>query len=64
MWHDDLFKVLIEEVFWLNAPVVLDSAMRTAMDAFRGRDLTKGWSWLVQTTRRLTEADFRRPIGR
>lgn len=60
MWHDDLFKVPLTEITWLSAPVELDSAMRASMDAYRGRDLAKGWSWLVQTTRRLTEADFRR----
>ncbi|MGC8839403.1 MAG: hypothetical protein ACP5UM_13415 [Anaerolineae bacterium] len=43
---------------YLDAPVVIDHALRSQLDAFQGRDLEKSWAWFVQATRRLTRHDF------
>lgn len=43
---------------YLDDPVVLDAELRSKLDAFQGRDKEKGWSWFVQTTRRITVHDF------
>lgn len=43
---------------YLDQPVVIDSAMRAKLEAFRGRDPEKSWSWFVQSTRRLSQNDF------
>jgi hypothetical protein len=40
--------------------MVVDSAMRGRLDAFKGRNPLAIWSWFVQTTRELTEDDFER----
>lgn len=42
-----------------DAPVVIDAALRAQLDAFKGRDPGGSWSWFVQTTRRLSEHDFK-----
>lgn len=43
---------------YLDKPVVLDAAVRSQLDAFRGRDLNKSWAWLVQATCRISAHDF------
>jgi len=43
---------------YLDDPVVIDAALRSQLDAFRGRDPNKSWAWFVQTTRKITEHDF------
>jgi len=45
-------------VLYLNHPVVIDDALRARLDAFRGRDLSKGGAWLIQTTRQISKHDF------
>jgi hypothetical protein len=44
---------------YLDNPVVIDSDMRSRLDAFDGRDPnTSTWGWFVQATRKLTAHDF------
>ncbi|MBN2378489.1 EVE domain-containing protein [candidate division WOR-3 bacterium] len=44
-------------VLYLNKPVVIDSILRSKLDAFEGR-LKKAWAWFVQATRKITKHDF------
>jgi hypothetical protein len=48
---------------YLDNPVVIDAAVRKRLEAFRGRNPVMTWSWFVQTTRRISEHDFRVLIG-
>jgi hypothetical protein len=48
-----------EQRLYAENPVVVDAAVRQRLDAFRGRDPDKSWSWFVQATRKITEHDFR-----
>lgn len=49
----------LEDVkLYLDNPIVIDAELRSRLDAFQGRDLTRGWAWFVQATRRLTRHDF------
>jgi hypothetical protein len=59
-----VYKVPISGLVWLAKPIRIDAAMRAGMDAFKGKAPGAGWSWLVQTTHRVTEPDFRRLTGR
>lgn len=59
-----IYKVPLEDIVWLAPPMTVDGAIRAQLDAFRGKEATAGWAWLVQTTRRLSEADFLRLTGR
>jgi hypothetical protein len=43
---------------YLREPVVLDAAVRARLEAFKGRDAGKSWSWFVQATRRVSRSDF------
>lgn len=43
---------------YLDSPIVIDLNLRTQLDGFRGRDLSKRWAWYVQATRKITEHDF------
>ena len=46
-------------ILYLDNPVIIDSDTRARLDAFRGRDPNKGWAWFVQTTRQISENDFK-----
>ncbi len=43
---------------YLDKPIVIDALLRTRLDSFKGRDASRGWSWFVQTTRRISRRDF------
>ena len=43
---------------YLDAPIVLDTVVRSQLDAFRDRDPNKTWAWFVQATRRISARDF------
>jgi hypothetical protein len=43
---------------YVETPVIIDAALRSQLEAFNGRDLTKSWAWFVQTTRQITKQDF------
>jgi hypothetical protein len=51
------FKLQNERVY-LDAPVVIDAAARSKLDAFRDRDPGKQWAWFVQSTHGISENDF------
>lgn len=50
--------------FFFDKPVVVDSVVRARLDAFKDRDPSGPWAWLVQATRRLSEHDFRVLTGK
>ena len=39
-------------------PVIIDGSLRNRLEAFKGRDISKPWSWFVQVTRKISERDF------
>jgi hypothetical protein len=43
---------------YMDDPVILDTELRSKLDAFKGRDLDKRWAWYVQATRNVTSHDF------
>lgn len=43
---------------YLEDPVVIDRDLRGKLEAFEGKDLEKAWSWFVQSSRELSEADY------
>jgi hypothetical protein len=49
---------LAEPQLYLDNPVVIDSACRNQLDAFKDRDPNKAWGWFVIGTRRLSKHDF------
>ena len=55
--HPWLFKVT-EPKLYLEDPVAIDAELRGQLDAFKGRDLGKGWAWFVQATRKVSRVDF------
>ena len=44
--------------YFFDRPVAIDSEIRAKLEAFRGRELQRSWSWFVQGTRKLTQHDF------
>jgi hypothetical protein len=50
---------LQDRTTYAENPIILDANLRRRLDAFRGRDPDKSWSWFVQATRRISENDFR-----
>lgn len=60
--HPWLFRLKDIQVY-LDHPVVLDSGLRRQLDAFEGRNPDGNWAWFVQSTRKLTEHDFRMLTG-
>lgn len=44
--------------YFPEKPVVIDAALRASLDAFKGREPDRPWSWFVQNTRRVTPHDF------
>jgi len=56
--HEATYKLPLEAVKWLEPPLKLDAACRAKLAAFEGRDVNGIWSWFVQTSRRLSLADY------
>lgn len=54
------YKIPLRDVTWLKTVNKVDAQARAQLDAFKGRDPNGNWSWLVQTTRRLSQGDFKR----
>lgn len=46
-------------VLYLDSPTVIDAALRSRLEEFSKRDLSKPWAWFVQATRKISEKDFR-----
>jgi hypothetical protein len=44
---------------YLSDPTVIDTELRSHLEAFRGRDPDGPWAWFVQATRKISERDFR-----
>ena len=57
---EPVYKVPLTGITWLEAPVQLDAATRATLDAYKGKSPAAGWAWLIQTTHRLSKADFER----
>jgi hypothetical protein len=53
-----------EPKLYFQRAIVIDAALREQLDAFRGRDLARSWSWFVQGTRIITKHDFDILTGR
>lgn len=58
-----LYKVPLANIVWLQNPTTLDAAVRSTLDAYNGKNPAGNWSFFVQTTRRLSAADFARLTG-
>jgi len=43
---------------YLEEPVVIDESLRGRLEAFEDRDLSKSWSWFVQSSREVSKHDF------
>ncbi len=59
-----VYKLALAEVTWLKQPLAITAVVRGSLEAFKGKNPSSNWAWLVQTTRRLTRDDFQRLIGR
>ena len=62
-YEPSVFKVPLADIVWLDHPVDVRQNI-FQLDAFKEKDISKRWSWFVQSTRRLTEHDYRLLIGR
>ena len=60
----EMYKVPLDNIVWLTPPVEIDAALRARLDAFATKLPTSGWSWLVQTTHRVSSDDFLRLTAR
>jgi hypothetical protein len=58
-----VYKVPLTNVVWLPKPLPFDLALRRTLEAFKAHPADGNWSWLVQGTHRLSQADFERMIG-
>lgn len=59
--HADIYPWVfrLENIkLYLDQPTVIDPAIRSQLDAFRGRDKDRFWAWFVQATRRISAHDF------
>lgn len=52
-----VFKVK-SPALYPSKPILLDSSIRSKLDAFKGRDLNAPWAWFVQSTRAISKHDF------
>ena len=59
-----VYKVPLTDITWLDPAPILDAGLRAKLDAFKDKPPGTGWSWLVQTTHRVTKDDFERLTGR
>lgn len=58
-----VYKVPLSNIRWLDPAPILDEALRSGLDAFHGKAPGSGWSWLVQTTHRVSKSDFAKLTG-
>lgn len=56
---EPVYRVPLRKVHWLRHPVPIDESVRAQLDAFQGKPTTGVWSWFIQTTRQVSEHDFR-----
>jgi hypothetical protein len=60
--HPDQYPWLFRlstPVMYLDEPVVIDSALRSKLETFSGRDPNSPWAWFVQATKKVSEDEFR-----
>jgi hypothetical protein len=51
--------ITFDEVkLYIDNPVVIDSGLRSKLDAFSDKSLDTPWAWFVQSTHKLSENDF------
>jgi hypothetical protein len=43
---------------YTDKPIILDTELRSKLDAFRDKDHSKFWAWFVQATRKISKHDF------
>ena len=55
---DNVFRVPLSAVHWLETPRKIDVSVREKLEAFAGRDLSRPWSWFIQSTNRVSPHDF------
>jgi hypothetical protein len=53
-----LYGIRLRNVKWLKKPIELTQDRRGRLSHFQERDLSRGWAWYVQGTKRLTPEDF------
>lgn len=56
---ESVYRVPLKNVRWLPRPIPLDKDLRIQLDAFKGRNPNGIWAWFIQSTRNVTEHDFR-----
>lgn len=52
-----VFRVESAELY-AKKPVVIDSALRSTLEVFQGKNPNTPWAWLVQATRKVSAHDF------
>lgn len=50
---------LKNERLYLDSPVIIDTSMRSQLNAFEDIDPNRAWGWFVTSTRKLSENDFK-----
>lgn len=59
------YAIRLENVRWFDdTPIALSREVRAELSGFQGRDLGKGWAWIVQGTSKLTLRDHKVLTGR
>ncbi len=59
--ESDRYKWVVElneNKVYTDNPVIIDASLRNQLEAFKGRDTSKPWSWFVQATRKVSQVDF------
>ena len=54
----EVYRVPLEEIVWLDPSRPITREIRAQLEAFAGKNLDRPWSWLVQTTKRLSAKDY------
>ena len=60
--HPDKYPWLFQlknQKLYLDSPVIIDTSMRSQLEAFEDIDPNRAWGWFVTSTRKLSENDFR-----
>jgi len=60
--HPDKYPWLFQlknQMLYLDSPVIIDTSLRSQLEAFESIDPNRAWGWFVTSTRKLSENDFR-----
>lgn len=52
------WRVRLAKMKPIDPPIPINTELRSQLDAFKGREPTLPWSWFVQSTKRVTSADY------